>query len=269
MVNREYPFELDGFRLDIKLAELDSPHYYSTESGRDSSTFIFILDGSIEISSGTRSVSASAGEMFVIPPKTRCRAVWKSENKVRFYSMHLTESPAHSFAGDFALMKLPDFSNKETLGRIEAIFSLMCSGESEKSEKLRAVGLFILLWCDVSKKLELCPHQMLSQPLRTAVGILDREFSTDITIEELAARAHISQSRLFHLFRSELNQTPVGYRNELRVSEAARLLTSTDLSVSEIASRVGFATQTHFRKTFFASTGLNPLAYRRCGSTEM
>ena len=266
MANRVYPVELERFRLDVKLAELESPHYYSTESGHNYSTFIFILDGSIEIASGARSVSASSGELFVIPPKTRCRAVWSGADKIRFYSLHLTESPAHSFAGDFALMKLPDFSNKETLERIETIFSLMSSDESAK---LRAVGLFILLWCDVSKKLELCPHQLLSQPLRTAVGILEREFSSDLTIEELAARAHISQSRLFHLFRSELGQTPVGYRNELRISEAARLLTSTDLSVSEIAYRVGFATQTHFRKTFLTSTGLNPLAYRRCASTEM
>lgn len=270
MVNRVFETSLSGFCFDIRLSDLASPHYYLSETGRIYSTFIYIVSGNIDISSGTRSVTAHTGEFFCIPPRTRCRAVWtaddKPQDRILFYSMHLTENPAHSFSGDYTLMKFSGFSNAESLRRIESIFRLMQGGETDK---MRALGKFIDFWCDLKPLLEFCPHPSLSKPLRDAVAILESEYQKDQSIAELANRVHISESRLYCLFRSELFQTPVAYRNGLRVAAAARMLESTDLSVSDIAERVGFSTLVHFREVFRASTGMTPNAFRKSGGSGM
>lgn len=270
MVNRIFETSLSGLCFDIRLSDLASPHNYLSEAGQIYSTFIYIISGKIEISSGTRCVTAHTGEFFCIPPRTRCRAVWTADEKlpghVVFYSMHLTENLAHSFCGDYALMKLKDFSNAGTLERIESIFQLMQGGETDK---LRALGKFIDFWCDLKPLLEFCSHPSMSKPLRDAVAILESEYQKDLPIAELAKRVHISESRLYCLFRNELLQSPIAYRNGLRVAAAARMLESTDLAVSDIAERVGFSTLVHFREVFRASTGMTPNAFRKSGGSGM
>lgn len=53
------------------------------------------------------------------------------------------------------------------------------------------------------------------------------------------------------------------YRNAVRVDVAIQLLLSTDSSVEEIASAVGFASAIYFRRVFKGATGMTPTAYRR------
>ena len=260
MVNHEFAASLDKLTFDIRLSDLSSPHYYSTDSGREYSTFIFILEGRIVISSGKRSVSARSGDLFCIPPYERCRAVWESDGRVRFYSLHLTEKAKNPTFGDFALAKLPEFSNDETLSRIEEIFYLT---QGNETEKLRAIALFLILLCDLRPLLEICPRQKLSRPTLDALSVIESDLTAETNVPELAKRIHISQSRLYHLFRSELGQSPINYLNELRISRAAELLDTTDLPVSAIAEMVGFRTTAHFRGVFKSLIGVTASEYRK------
>ena len=266
MVNRTFEASLDGFSLDIRLSELDAPHHYLTESGQLYSTFIYILSGNIELHSVELTVNARTGDFFTIPARTRCRAVWTEGRKtpgiVRFYSMHLTESPAHGFSGDFAMMKLPEFSNPETLSRVEEIYTL---AQGSELERLRALGKFIDFWCDFKPLLGSSPRRTLSKPLVEALAILESDFTLDMTVAELAKRVHVSETRLYSFFRDELAQTPVTYRNRLRVSAAMRMLGTTDLPIAEIAERSGFSSLVHFRNVFRETTGLTPGQFRKNG----
>ena len=265
MVNTDYAASLDGFDFDIRLSDLAPPHYYSTDSGREYATVIYILEGRIEIQSGKKSVSARQGEIFCIPPFERCRAVWESENRIRFYSIHLTERTKNRVCGDFALAKLPEFSDETTLSRVEEIFYLT---QGSETEKLRAIGLFLILWSDLRPLLEVVPRQKLSRPLTDALAIIESDIAADLRIEELARRVHISESRLYSLFRAELGQSPIRYRNGLRVSKAANLLDTTDLRIAEIAERVGFTTPAHFREVFREITGVTASEYREKSKDE-
>lgn len=262
MVNKIFAAAFQGFEFDIRLTDA-KPHFYSTESGQDYATFIFIMSGRIDISSGKRNVKAHTGEFFCIPPRMRCRGMWSCEGgaeNVQFYSLHLTEKPGHCFFGDFSLMKLPEFSNDDTLARIEEIFYSM---QGSELEKIRAMARFTEFCCDLKPMFDCCPHPKLSQPLAAAVAILESDFVSEISVAELAEKVHISQSGLFKLFRNEIKQTPISYRNELRIAEAVRLLEASDLSICEISERVGFETLVHFRNVFKQLTGASPREYRR------
>lgn len=259
MNNETYASSLDGFKLDIRLSDL-SPHIYSTDVGREFSTYIFVLDGWVNISSGNRAFTARKGDFFCIPPMTRCHAKWENnDERVKFYSIHLTENPAHGFGFDFELTKLPEFSNDETLSRLEEIYFLM---QGSDTERLRAIGLFICFFCELRPLLMLSPRKKLSEPLICAVSILESSYAQDITVAELAARVHVSESHLHHLFKSELGQTPIAYRNELRISHASQLISNEKLSIGEIAEQVGFSTTAHFRKVFKNITGTTPHEHR-------
>ena len=51
---------------------------------------------------------------------------------------------------------------------------------------------------------------------------------------------NLSGSRLRHLFKAEMDQTPAQYLKAIRMREAAMLLRTTFLSVKEIMNRVGY-----------------------------
>jgi transcriptional regulator GlxA family with amidase domain len=52
------------------------------------------------------------------------------------------------------------------------------------------------------------------------------------------------------------------YLRDVRLRRAAQLLCRGDLSVDEVASKVGFSSRSHFSHTFREHFGASPLAFR-------
>ena len=57
--------------------------------------------------------------------------------------------------------------------------------------------------------------------------------------------------------------SPSQYVLALRLQEARRLLTTTDLPLSAIALNTGFFDQSHFTKRFQKMTGMTPTRFRK------
>lgn len=83
------------------------------------------------------------------------------------------------------------------------------------------------------------------------------------TIEELAARFHLSTTTLKTEFKRVFGQPIAAYMKEYRMKEAARMLRQTDLSVGEIAARVGYENASKFTQTFRSVYGSLPKDYRK------
>lgn len=78
-------------------------------------------------------------------------------------------------------------------------------------------------------------------------GALDGE---DAGVEALAARVGIGARHLTRLFRRHLGATPMQVARTARVQRAKRLLTETDLPMTEIAHRAGFGSLRRFNAVF-------------------
>lgn len=83
-----------------------------------------------------------------------------------------------------------------------------------------------------------------------------------MTVGDLAARAHLSPSRFAAVFRRQFGTSPHAYLTSLRIEHACSLLATTDATQAEIARLCGFADVPHFSKTFRRSTGFTPGEYR-------
>ncbi|GAA1394945.1 hypothetical protein GCM10009613_43880 [Pseudonocardia kongjuensis] len=111
-------------------------------------------------------------------------------------------------------------------------------------------------------------------PERTGTGTAGlREWMLDrldrpLSLDELAARLHVSVRTLTRRFRAETGLSPLEWLLRQRVERARELLELGDLSIERIADRCGFGTATALRRHFAAQLGVPPAAYRRtfCGS---
>jgi transcriptional regulator GlxA family with amidase domain len=99
----------------------------------------------------------------------------------------------------------------------------------------------------------------LDEVLAWMSGHLDR----DLTVETLAARAHMSPRTFARRFRAETGTTPYDWLLARRVEQAQLLLEEGDDSVEQIAVRCGFGTAAVLRHHFTRRLGTTPQAYRR------
>ena len=63
-------------------------------------------------------------------------------------------------------------------------------------------------------------------------------------------------------FRQYTGETVVSYLTHTKMDSAKRLLSSTDLTVLDIAGRLGYGSVSHFNKIFRAAAGMSPREYR-------
>src|SRR5262249_21388023 len=83
-----------------------------------------------------------------------------------------------------------------------------------------------------------------------------------LRLAKLAADVGVEPPYLARAFRQQTGCTMSEYRRRLWVHKAAHLLTSTDMSLSQVALAAGFADQSHLCRVFKAQLGITPQAYR-------
>jgi transcriptional regulator GlxA family with amidase domain len=84
-----------------------------------------------------------------------------------------------------------------------------------------------------------------------------------LTLSELAAHARMSLRTFARRFQEEVGLSPGRWIVQQRVAQARQLLEASDLSVDQIAARVGFATGASLRQHLHAAIGVSPQTYRR------
>lgn len=82
------------------------------------------------------------------------------------------------------------------------------------------------------------------------------------SIKQLADDMGMSISNLSHFFKNKTNKNISYYINELRITEAKRLLRETDLKIAEIFPLIGYSHASSLTKSFKKSTGKTPSQYK-------
>jgi AraC family transcriptional regulator len=114
-----------------------------------------------------------------------------------------------------------------------------------------------------SDELELSRVGLIDRRIRRAVELMQAQMDRELSLKEIAAASFLSPFHFSRLFKKLTGASPHAYLATLRSRRAQLLLAETDLSVTEISSRVGYATSSHFTKAFRQATGLTPRAFRK------
>lgn len=87
--------------------------------------------------------------------------------------------------------------------------------------------------------------------------------ASDLSVENLAEKAHMSQPTFFRVFKSYFGQTPMEYINRERIQKASELLKSQEKSVTDVCFEVGYNNASYFIKQFRMYYGLTPNQFRK------
>ena len=92
---------------------------------------------------------------------------------------------------------------------------------------------------------------------------IQHNYSTDLTVEDICKQFGCSRSYFSHTFKKESGKSFREYLIDIRLEHAKRLLTLSNLNITEVAFSVGFSDSNYFTNIFRKKNGIPPLAYRK------
>ena len=103
----------------------------------------------------------------------------------------------------------------------------------------------------------------LSQQIVLALAYIHKNYSQDIALNEVAHFVNMNRSYLSELFKKEIGDNFINYLTAYRMNKSKKLLRETNLSINEIAERVGYHNISYFTKIFKKYVDMTPRDYRK------
>ncbi|MFA7637454.1 MAG: AraC family transcriptional regulator [Monoglobales bacterium] len=96
-----------------------------------------------------------------------------------------------------------------------------------------------------------------------ALKYIKQHLSTNLTISDIAENFFVSKSTLTKHFRKELSMSVNEYVNNLIMTESAKILLTSNVTIMEISEKFNFSDQFYFSKCFKKTFGKSPREYRK------
>ncbi len=97
---------------------------------------------------------------------------------------------------------------------------------------------------------------------RTLIYIFEH-LASDIHLKEVADLAGMSESKFSRFFKKNTGNSFTDHVNKLRIWQACKLLSETDMPVTDICFEVGYLNISNFNRTFLRQHRMTPTAYRK------
>jgi len=96
---------------------------------------------------------------------------------------------------------------------------------------------------------------------------MEEELSnSELDVSRITKLLLISRTKLYYKIKGLTGETPSNFFRTYKLNRAAELLKSGEYTVSEIANKCGFSTQSHFSVVFKKQFGVTPTEYKGQGS---
>lgn len=244
----------------------------------DVAEVIFVMSGEGRVNVAGRDYPLRAGSLALYNPGVSHQENWQASRRgpelfhMKFGEFQLGGMPANQILPD---EHEPVLDAGVYAPLLEQLFRTMfdeCSrrrvGYEQLCHNLLESALIVILRLmnmrsaagEAPRPFDEIPGDSLA--LRAKMYIEDN-YMRKVSMRDIADELHISYYHLSHVFKQELNLSPQDYLISYRMNEACRLLTSTKLSIAQIAARVGYANQSHFNVQFKTIKGISPGKYRR------
>ena len=196
-----------------------------------------------------KELNISKGDVFFLPMGIRYHSYWTPCNESGRVEWE-------SYCFDY----FPDTEDRHFCAQIidadKDAIALLDTIKSDMTISPRSVGALYSFLGRVIPSMERVGIDENSFLFQKAIEFIDSR--TCFKVSELAKECGMSESALYSFFKNYSGRTPTEVKNRLRIKKAVALLGSTDMSVEEISSSLGFCTVAYFRKVFSGITGKTP-----------
>jgi two-component system response regulator YesN len=141
--------------------------------------------------------------------------------------------------------------------------------EHELAQDLSALSSFMTLKTWGVVMLEKCISLIIKENwfnnqalIRKAIDYIKHNYSSDISLDLVAAHVHLSTAYLSRIFNKKMGTSFSDFLAQVRLKEAKRRLRTSDETIDQIAEATGFSSNSYFSAVFKKHEGVTPSEYR-------
>lgn len=238
------------------------PGYTLTRESFGSFLLMYIQKGELSLTYEGSSRRVTSGQFVLLDcyklhsysTDKGCECLWCHFNGVtaRTYYSYITSRLGNVFS-------IPD--TYRVLNKMTAILNTFFKGalvrEPLLSKYLTDIMTEFLLYTPSNKQ-----NGSSDNIAEEIITYINEHFREDISVEDLASQAGLSQYHFIRTFKKETGFTPHEYLVNTRIATAKYLLKNTRLSVKDICFTTGFSCESVFCSAFKRRQGMTPVQYR-------
>lgn len=239
---------------------------------------LFVLDGTNVLSYGKQTYTVHKNEMILLKKATSVRYEKKGnpENDDIYDSLMFSlkdeiiksflattelEMPTYKAEGEMKISVSP--MNQCLVAFANSLKPYFFENAEVHQGQLRLKMMEMLYDVSICSRNMFYQILQLYQPVRSDVRqVVENNYSSPISLEELAYLSGRSLSSFKRDFQQIYNMSPALWIREKRLNKAKELLQSTSMSVSEICYSLGFENVSHFSRIFKEYFGQTPTSIR-------
>lgn len=242
--------------------------------------FVHVLKGSVHMEIYGETFDVSAGDAVFLNRSVLHR-ITEKEN-CHYHSYLIPERMLGFFPGSLmarrdvaSILHNPVFTYEwlqkknptweEFFRRLDSLESVYFGEREGTHREYRICVALTALWLSFITSL---PEKPVREPsrdyerIRAMISCIHSQYGGPLSVEEIAASAHIGKSECLRCFRRFTGESPYRYLLHYRLHMGAVLLKTTNQTVTEIALQTGFPSASSFIGHFQKKYGLTPHRYR-------
>ena len=255
-------------------SDLPIDYYFDTTKRKDAIFLVnkhsdlemlFIINGTVEIHLDNEVFVGNVGDIIVINPNVLHNIIALSE-EVTYECLIIDKNYL-----DKNGLLLENKHINEVI-KDESLFNLICSIKRlvlERQPLYQARANIDILRLSVGlfekhsiTRDEHTPQSHTLISIEKSIGYINKNFNSDITIDDLAAHVGYSKFYFCRKFKEITGYTPATYINMQRIKYAYNKLCQFDVTVNDVAFECGFKSVAYFSVTFKKYIGVNPSSIR-------
>ncbi len=210
---------------------------------------VFRISGNAVFTHDNCTQSSGAGDIFYMPADYPYDAVYNEKNEI--FVIH--------FESDLVgQMENYHLSNPHTLLLLfRKIYNIW--GNKAEGFYYKSISVMCEILENISTQAHYTPHSEAYDSFEKAITYMNNNLtSAELTIEELADIAHMSNTYFRKLFLEKFGTTPVKYITSQRLIYAEKLLSGGKYTISEVAEKSGFCDAKYFSRIVKKEYGISP-----------
>lgn len=166
----------------------------------------------------------------------------------------------------FIALPSSDKAGKTFFSLVKELYSIR--SRSEPGCELDELAVLHHLWAELYRSLQ----NRLPRPLSGGSSVLSfkrmldylyKNYAKRITLEDIAEAGNVGRSTCCAMFTKYAGRPPVDYLDSYRIEAGMHLLSTTSMSITDVAFACGFTSSSYFSEEFKKSKGCTPGEYRK------
>ena len=225
--------------------------------------FFLVLEGECFLSIDSENYIIKPGQLAYLP-KGKRRAYTHISKRFSMYEMAFSAT-----CDGKSLMELLDLTDDNFIVTIADIQKISALFESSHRKELYKNPLYDIGWCaNIINIIRMYATERQkqsgeeSQFFKPVLDYMSSNYDKPLKTEDLSSLVHMQTTYFIKRFKKNYGLPPMAYFNRMKMYKAMGMLSGTDLTIEQIAKKIGITDTSYFARVFKKYCNTTPSQYR-------